>query len=129
MEVHTRKIELLCEFLLDFRILGLYLTVFSLGIVTRICETLGVVAHIRCPILWRTEVYTQPIEVLCEFPFVFYVLGLELTAFSPGITARSFEMHRLAVHTWHLNMWRNGVHTQKTKLFCEFLLNFHVLGL
>ena len=104
MEVHTRKIELLCEFLLDFRILGLYLTVFSLGIVTRICETLGVVARIRCPILWWTEVYTQPIEVLCEFPSVFYVLGFKLTAFSPGITARSCEILRLAIHIRHLNM-------------------------
>ena len=112
MEVHTQKIELLCEFLLNFRILGLYLTVFALEIITQICETLGVVTRIQCPFLWWTEVYTQPIEVLCEFPSVFYVLGLELTAFPPGITAQSFEMQRLTVHTWHLNVAEWGPHSK-----------------
>lgn len=78
---------------------------FSPGNITRFCETFGIVAHIRRSSLWRTEVYTQTIEILCEFLSDFYVLGLELTAFSPGITARSFKMLGPAVHTWHSDMW------------------------
>ena len=72
---------------------------------------LGVVAHIRPSILWGTEVYVQKIEVFCDFLSDFYVLGLELTALSPGITAQSCEMPGLAVYFWHSNMWWSGVHT------------------
>jgi hypothetical protein len=103
--------------------------VFSPGNITRFCKTFGVVTHIRRSILWRTEVYTQTIEVLCEFLFDFHLRSLKLMALYPGMTARSCETLGLVVFIQHSNMWGGvEVNTRKDELPCEFLLDLYVLG-
>ena len=50
----------------------------------------------------------QTIEVFCDFMSDFYVLGLELTAFFPGITAQSCETLGMAVSIRNSNMRGGG---------------------
>ena len=73
--------------------------------------------------------YAEKNKFVCQFLSDFYVLGLGLMAYSPGIVPQSYEMLGLAAHIRQSSMLGVEVETQKIKLLCEFLLDLHVLGL
>ncbi|EDR05749.1 uncharacterized protein LACBIDRAFT_329302 [Laccaria bicolor S238N-H82] len=85
------------------------------------------------------KVYPEKTKLRCQFVSDFYVLGLELMAFSPEIVPRSYEMLGLAAHIrqstftlgiitqihemlgaavliWRSNMWGVKIHTPKIEL-------------
>ena len=73
--------------------------------------------------------YAEKNKFVCQFLSDFYVLGLGLMAYSPGIGPRNYEMLGLTAHIRQSSMLGVEVETQKIKLLCEFLLDLHVLGL
>ncbi|KIJ90444.1 hypothetical protein K443DRAFT_116583, partial [Laccaria amethystina LaAM-08-1] len=79
------------KFLLDFYVLGLYLTEIASGTTSRVFETWRPTVQSRRSVLEGNKVHEQKLRLTGKFLLDFYVLGLYLTEIASGTTSRVCE--------------------------------------